>query len=78
MIKSSRAWRVKLNHCYYRLSDQRIPCLLGCLGELTILEKYSNVVMHVIHTTIAILWPFQSGSEAEVSTLLKYLNQDIE
>ena len=26
---------------------------------------------------IAILWPFGSGSEAEIATLLKYLNRDI-
>ena len=45
-------------------------------GRVT-LEKCYNVVVHVMHATIAILWPFGSGSEAEISTLLKYLNRDI-
>ena len=49
------------------LCDQRIPYLQGCLGELATLEKCCNV-LHVIHPTIAILWPFGLGSEAEVST----------
>ena len=74
-------WHVKLNlrlNHYYnnRLGDQRIPHLQGCLGKLAtcILEKCCNVVMHVMHTTIAILWPFASGSKTEMSALLKYLN----
>ena len=77
-------WPVKLNlrlnHDYYRLCDQRILRLQGYLGELlaaTTLEKCCNVVAHVMHMTIAIPWPFGSGSEAEMSILLKYLNRDI-
>ena len=51
----------------YRLCDQRIACQQVCLGELATLEKCCNVIVHVIHTTIVILWPFRLGREAEVS-----------
>ena len=64
-------WHVKLNlrlnDHYYRLCDQRILHLQGCFGELATLEKCCNVVVHMIHTAVAILRPFGSGSKAEVS-----------
>ena len=76
-------WPLKLNlrlnhYNNYRLCDQRMPRLQECLGELATLEKCCNVDVHVMHTTIAILWPFASGNEAEISTLLKCLNRDIQ
>ena len=33
---------------YYRLCDQRIQCLQGCLGKLTTSEKCCNVDVHVM------------------------------
>ena len=67
MIKLSRAMVCEVEyHYYYRLCDQRIPCLQGCLGELATLEKCCDFIVHMIHTTIMVLKPLGSGSEAEV------------
>ena len=41
------------SYYHYRLCDQRIPRLQGCLRKLATLEKCCNVAMHMMHTTIA-------------------------
>ena len=56
-----------LNHYYYGFCDQRTPRLQGCLGELATLALLDHVV-HVIHTTFSVLWPFGSGNEFEVAS----------
>ena len=59
------------------INYQRIPCLQGCLGELLYIREVLQCRCE--HTTTVILckWPFGSGSKAEMSTLLKYLNRNI-
>ena len=55
LVKSSRAMAYEVEskvHNYYRLCDQRIPRLQGCLEELATLEKCCSVVVHVMHTTV--------------------------
>ena len=46
-----------------------LACLQGCLGEL---HQGSAAILSGMHATImvliTILWPFESGSKAEMST----------
>ena len=63
----------RLNHYYYRLCDQRIPRLkevwASYIGK--VLQCHHDVHNH--HDPLT----FGSDSEAEMSTLLKYLNGDM-
>ena len=59
---------MKSNHYSYRLCDQRIPCLQGCLGELAtyigdVLQCRRARDSHNHRDPLA----FRLGSEAEVS-----------
>ena len=67
LVKSSHPMVFEDGSEDYRLGDQKIPCLQGCLGELATLEKCCNVIVYVIHTTIVILRSFGLGSKAGVS-----------
>ena len=64
----------RLNHYYCRLHDQRISHqvyrMFGRVRVATL--KRCNVIEHMIHTTIAILWPFGSGSKAVVSLFVVF------
>ena len=77
LVKLSLAklqWHVKLNlrlnHYYYRLCDQRIPCLQGCLCRSHWRSAALSSLMVLLvcttrYTTTTIIWPFGSGSKAE-------------
>ena len=62
----------RLNDYCYRLGNQRIPRLQGCLGEL----HWRSAAMSSWCPQPPLQF-FESGSEAEMSTLVKYLNRDI-
>ena len=55
--------------------------MFGRLHQRNTAEHCMSSSVHVMHATImisiTILLPFRSGREAEMSTVLKYLNRDI-